>query len=90
MEWCKKHRMMKPFAADYGQAQVIEYLVSKGAKINQTDKHNITPLLAAVWEGHTSSVEVLLKLGADKSVKSPDGQSLVDCAEKEDVKALLK
>ena len=28
----------------------------------QKDKHNITPLLAAVWEGHVSSVEVLLKL----------------------------
>ncbi|XP_062592510.1 myotrophin-like [Saccostrea cucullata] len=78
------------FAADYGQSQVIEYLVSKGANINQKDKHNITPLLAAVWEGHVSSVETLLKLGADKTVTSPDGQSLIECAEKEDVKALLK
>ncbi|XP_048729925.1 uncharacterized protein LOC125647282 [Ostrea edulis] len=78
------------FAADYGQAQVIEYLVSKGANINQKDKHGITPLLAAVWEGHVSSVETLLKLNADKTVTSPDGLSLLECAEKEEVKALLK
>lgn len=29
-----------------------------------TDKHGITPLLAAVWEGHKAAVEFLLSAGA--------------------------
>ncbi|KAK7098975.1 myotrophin-like [Littorina saxatilis] len=78
------------YAADYGQVEVIEYLLTKGAKINAPDKFEITPLLSAVFEGHTECVRVLLKKGADKSGKSPDGASYVDCAEKQEIKDLLK
>lgn len=80
------------YAADYGQEDVIRYLVSKGANVNvslsycQTifqllsilrnfyvsssnillllqakDKHGISVLLAAVWEGHTNCVKLLLE-----------------------------
>eukprot|EP01137_Pigoraptor_chileana_P018078 Opistho-2@77028 len=78
------------YASDYGQAEVIDYLVSKGAKVNVTDKHGITPLLAAIWEGHTSAVKTLLSKGADKTGKTPDGQSYADVAEKSEIQALLK
>ncbi|KAL5006401.1 hypothetical protein ScPMuIL_015207 [Solemya velum] len=77
-------------AADYGQAEVIEYLVSRGADVNAEDKHGITPLLAAVFEGHTDCVRILLAKGAKKNGKAPDGSSYIDCAEKEDIKNLLK
>lgn len=76
-------------AADYNQSEVIEYLLSKGANLNVTDKHGITPLLAAIYEGHTSCVQLLLSRGADKSGKAPGGESYVECAEKEEIKALL-
>ena len=33
----------------------------QGAKVNEEDKHGITPLLAAVWEGHTACVKFLLE-----------------------------
>ncbi|XP_055900612.1 myotrophin-like [Biomphalaria glabrata] len=78
------------FAADYGQTEVLEYLLSKGAKINEPDKFGITPLLSAIYEGHTASVQVLLAKGADKTGKSPDGLCYIDCAEKDEIKALLK
>uniref|UniRef100_A0A1L8E7W7 Putative myotrophin n=1 Tax=Haematobia irritans TaxID=7368 RepID=A0A1L8E7W7_HAEIR len=48
------------YAADYGQHEVLEYLINMGAEIDVTDNHGITPLLAAVWEGHTRCVKLLL------------------------------
>jgi ankyrin repeat protein len=61
-------------AADYGQTCVAEYiigvrtqlvirtfrLVQCGANVNVTDAHGITPLLAAIWEGHTDVVKLLI------------------------------
>jgi len=78
------------YAADMGQTEVIQYLVSKGADVNKEDKHGITPLLAAVWEGHASSVKALLEAGARKDGKTPDGQSYLSAAESTAVKALLQ
>lgn len=53
------------------------------------DKHGITPILAAVWEGHVDCVRILLEHGADKSHSAPDGTSLVDAAEKQEIRDLL-
>ena len=47
-------------AADYGQLEVLEYLATKGADINAKDKHGISVILAAIWEGHTKCVKFLL------------------------------
>lgn len=77
-------------AADYGQAELVEYLISKGANVNAQDKHHITPLLSACYEGHKSCVEILLKKGADKCAKGPDGLCAFEAAESDDIKALFK
>ncbi|KAN0007328.1 hypothetical protein ACTFIU_000527 [Dictyostelium citrinum] len=78
------------WAADFNQVEVLEYLISKGAKFDNVDDYGITPLLAAVYEGHKGAVELLLKKGANKSVKGPDGQTAYEAAEKAEIKALLK
>ncbi|XP_026281843.1 myotrophin [Frankliniella occidentalis] len=78
------------YAADYGQEDVIRYLVSKGADVNAKDKHGISVLLAAVWEGHTSCVKLLLEKGASKEGTTPDGTTYYNAAEKEEIKQLLK
>jgi len=83
-------RMAIHYAADYGQLEVIEYLVSKGADINLPDKHGITPLLASIFEGHAKCVKYLLSKGAKKDGKAPDGSSYYDAAESDEIKALLK
>jgi ankyrin repeat protein len=31
-----------------------------GGNVNARDAHGITPLLAAIWEGHTDVVKILL------------------------------
>uniref|UniRef100_A0A1B6EBN3 Uncharacterized protein n=1 Tax=Clastoptera arizonana TaxID=38151 RepID=A0A1B6EBN3_9HEMI len=78
------------YAADYGQQHVIEYLITKGADINAKDKHGISALLAAIWEGHTLCVRTLLDKGASKEGTAPDGTSYLDAADKDEIKALLK
>ncbi|KAI1309395.1 Myotrophin [Halotydeus destructor] len=77
------------YAADYGHTEVIQYLIQKGANVNSTDKHGISALLAAIWEGHVSSVKLMLEKGADKSGKTPDGKSYLEAADDEEIKKLL-
>merc|ERR1711862_407140 len=80
-------RLPMHYASDYGQLEVLQYLISKGANIDSADKHGISPLLAAIWEGHTSCVKFLVEKGASKSGTAPDGSSYVEAAEKEEIKA---
>ena len=55
-------------AADYGQLEVLEYLAAQGADINAKDKHGISVILAAIWEGHSKCVKFLLdKVSIDTS-----------------------
>ncbi|GLD48324.1 myotrophin [Lates japonicus] len=78
------------YAADFGQTDVVEYLISMGADVNAPDKHGFTPLISACYEGHTSCVKVLLEKGADKDQKAPNGTSAFEAADSEAIKALLK
>lgn len=53
------------------------------------DKHGITTLLAAIWEGHTNCVKLLLEFGANPAGLTPDGSTYLDAAEKDEIKQLL-
>jgi len=83
-------RLPLHYASDYGQLEVIKYLCSKGVKLDAPDKHGITPILAAIWEGHAACVKYLLDNGAGKTGTCPDGSSYVDAAEKEEIKQMLR
>lgn len=85
-----KGRTYLHYACDYGQKEIINYLLSKGANINIEDIYNITPLLAAIWENHVSCVELLVKKGANTKVKAPDGKSLIESTDNDEIKKLLK
>lgn len=62
--------------------EVFEYLVAKGANINQLDSLGSTPILAAfdnVPSPETAGrIRTLLKLGADPSIKNNTGYSAAD------------
>uniref|UniRef100_A0A6A7FWT7 Myotrophin-like n=1 Tax=Hirondellea gigas TaxID=1518452 RepID=A0A6A7FWT7_9CRUS len=77
-------------ASDYGQLDVLNFLLSSGADVEVTDKFGVSPLLAAIFEGHTKCVQSLLQAGARKDGKAPDGSSYLDNAEKDEIKALLR
>ncbi|CAH1380423.1 hypothetical protein MTP99_004435 [Tenebrio molitor] len=77
------------YAADYGQTDVIQYLISAGADVNSKDKHGITAILAAIWEGHKDCVKILLANGASKNGVAPDGKSYVESADNNEIRQLL-
>ncbi|VDK50132.1 unnamed protein product [Anisakis simplex] len=77
------------YAADYGQIEIMQYLLSKGADVNVTDVHGITALLAAVFEGHKQIVCLLLSKGARRDDKAPDGRCIAECTNEEDIKQML-
>eukprot|EP00088_Acartia_fossae_P001737 TRINITY_DN10690_c0_g1_i3.p1 TRINITY_DN10690_c0_g1~~TRINITY_DN10690_c0_g1_i3.p1 ORF type:complete len:133 (-),score=24.51 TRINITY_DN10690_c0_g1_i3:258-611(-) len=82
-------RLPLHYASDYGQTEVVSYLLTKGSNVDAVDKHGITPILAAIWEGHTNCVKMLLQNGASKTGSCPDGTSYLQAAEKEEIKALI-
>lgn len=50
----------------------------------------ITPFLSSFsFSGHVECVSILLKAGADKKGTAPDGTSLIDAAEKQEIRDLL-
>ena len=84
------------------RSQLVEFLVSSGARINAVDRWNETPLIKAIphgwlnWEyGVLDTVKVLLALGADVNIKSQlhDGKTayalLLECEQDEEYKDVL-
>ncbi len=67
------------WAASRGNVDVVEYLISKGAKLNFEDSHGMTPIAFAANAGQTNQklYDVLVKAGADIKQKSSDGASLL-------------
>lgn len=61
-------------AAYYGRDKIVEYLVSNGANVNETDLSGMkTALLIAIWKRHESTALLLLKLGADPNITTNGG-----------------
>jgi ankyrin repeat protein len=58
-------------AARYGYNDTIESLVAMGADVNQTDKRGWAALTYAANNNNAEAVKILLKHGADKSLKAP-------------------
>ncbi|XP_016994928.1 myotrophin [Drosophila takahashii] len=77
------------YAADFGQLKLLKFFVRIGAEVDRKDKYGITPLLAAIWEGHTRCVEFLLQMGASRTERTPQGQSYAEAAEQDDIRRLL-
>ncbi|XP_064482456.1 myotrophin-like [Ornithodoros turicata] len=77
-------------AADYGQTEVVRFLIDSGADVNAKDKYGISALLAAIWEGHTACVKLMLEKGAHKDGTTPEGVSYMEAAEKPEIKDLLR
>jgi len=53
------------FAAYAGHKDIVQYLLSKNAQIDQTNNGNATALIYAVYFGHKEVAEVLLAEGAE-------------------------
>ncbi|XP_043843395.1 ankyrin repeat domain-containing protein 27 isoform X4 [Dromiciops gliroides] len=67
-------------AAIYGQASLIDLLVSKGAVVNATDYHGSTPLHLACQKGYQSVTLLLLHYKADADIQDNNGNTALHLA----------
>ena len=62
-------------AASTGYYPVVEFLISKGAKVDSLTQKRETPLMYAAKNGNIQVMELLLEKGADINKKNDDGYS---------------
>lgn len=61
------------WAARYGHAPIVKFLVDKGADVNKPNKDGNTPLMLAVLKGHRKVVKILLAKDADPNLQNACG-----------------
>ena len=52
------------YASEDGHLEIVEFLISKGAKVDARDSDNATPLMEAAYKGRSNVVKLLLANGA--------------------------
>jgi hypothetical protein len=68
---------------------VFQLLMAAGANVNAAAWRGITPLMQAVLADQADMVRALLDRGADKTAKTPDGQTALDLAKKKDAATII-
>jgi ankyrin repeat protein len=68
------------WAADYGQAAVVECLLTNGAPVNATNQWGGTALHSAASRGSEQIVRLLLAHRADPSILNQDGETALGMA----------
>ena len=77
-------------AARNGHSNVCEYLINKGIKVNELQKHGSTPLHGAAYYGQTNVVKLLLSYCAKTNIKNKLGNLPIEEAMTEEIKDILK
>ncbi|CAF3150767.1 unnamed protein product [Rotaria sp. Silwood2] len=75
-----------------GRKSVAKWLIKKGADINLQiqDESKSTPLHAAAYHNHVSTVALLLNHGANTNIRNKYGSTALDDARSDAVKKLLR
>ena len=63
------------YAAELGDAAIVQALIDKEAEIEAKDALGKTPLHAAAYGGDKETIELLIAKGADTKAKDKDGQT---------------
>ena len=73
------NRIYLHWAANKGNAEIVEYLISKGSDINLEDSHGSTPVTMAANSGqkNTAVYDAFFKAGIDPKKKYKDGTNLL-------------
>ncbi|KAL4867884.1 hypothetical protein BDV12DRAFT_186302 [Aspergillus spectabilis] len=67
-------------AARKGYTQIVQFLLEKGAHVNERDKRKNTPLMYACREGHCDTAEYLIDQEADWNLQGEDGYTCLHFA----------
>ena len=81
------------YPAYNGPAQIADYLLKRGARIDATTENGSSALFFAARFGHIEVVELLLKNKADPMIANENGDTAVDWAlksEHTDIADLLR
>ena len=76
-------------AANRGLVSVARELLKNGAKVNVTGLDGVTPLHDASVNGHESMISLLLRYGANSSLKTSSHKTALDLAGSPEVVRLL-
>jgi ankyrin repeat protein len=80
---------MVMYSASFGSHEVMDCLLTHGAKVTQTRKiDGMTPLMLAAYSGDPKKVALLLKHGANKNIRNVHGSLAIDFVDsiREDLK----
>jgi len=77
-------------AANGAQVEVLEYLLSRRAAVDNRGEFERTPLYRAAYIGCAGGVEVLLEAGADKWAFDVNGACCLDVARDAEVRKILE
>ncbi|KAJ6638167.1 Acyl-CoA-binding domain-containing protein 6 [Pseudolycoriella hygida] len=78
------------WAADRGNAKILEFLLDSGADVNLVDPDGQTALHYASSCGHLECIRLLIKFCADRTIKDSESQTCVDVAENSSIADLLR
>jgi ankyrin repeat protein len=67
-------------AAWGGSPEAVEFLLSRGADINEAGNFDNTPLMMASYYGNTEMVRLLLARGADVNFRDANGDTALSFA----------
>ncbi len=63
------------FAASHGHADIVNYLISKGAKVNVTDNNGNSPLHSAATGRDLTIIDILISRGARINSRNKNGET---------------
>ena len=60
--------------------EVLQSIIDQGANVNITNKRNVTSLMVASKKGNVDAINVLLSAGADRTIKTVNGDTWIHYA----------
>jgi ankyrin repeat protein len=74
---------MHSYFLEEGDLSLVNLLIENRADLNKANKYGNTPLTVAAVNGYSDKVELLLKAGANKFLKTKKGKNAADLAREE-------
>ncbi|XP_055017977.1 ankyrin repeat and death domain-containing protein 1B isoform X2 [Boleophthalmus pectinirostris] len=68
------------FAVARKNKEAVQFLLQRRVKVDQKDKHGVTPIHLAAWFGSLDILKLLVKAGAEQKSENEEGLNILHCA----------